>query len=595
MQLHEHLNKEHYKCHVCDKQGRQNQFFKNYESLSRHFEREHFLCQNPQCLGARFVVFENELDLRHHERTVHGISSAAGSKINLEFRYRRSSDNLQAQDAPREEDFQFGLDGEAFVPPDLPTSHDPRQESEPEITHAAHAERTEELRAEAAEMRESQRQRESAESFPVLGADAASVVRTGGALVGWTAEGRAGMGRRGKGKLTEDDFPSLSAGPTKKTLAAKARRSLGANRIRNTSEQSSTVQWSSSRPAVRGPPHVGMDNFPSFGSGAGIAINRKSNLSSGNFPSLDGATSGSGSSSYATANAYARNRNQQSLAPPVGTAHFPALGSSSASSASNQQASRKRLTGAQRHPSQEALNNVMQVPASMRVTYNENNDSGKVVVQEMKAALGPVKYKELKGLTNYYAAGEMTPDAYVDMTSALFDRGIDDRAFWKYMPNLIESCPNSFANAKAATYMENLRVATALQTQEDNVASRRINEGALSGYAASSYGRDRNSARPANSSGSKKKKNQWNTSGKAGKTGVRAKAPVVSVAAAAAREEVQGGTATKGMVQMKKEERKQKQEQSEQKQGGGKNGKESKKTKQKKKKDELRSLAFGGG
>ena len=64
--LHQHLHKEHYKCHVCEKQGNDNQWFKNYKSMARHFDKQHFMCHDVQCQEARFVVFENELDLRAH-------------------------------------------------------------------------------------------------------------------------------------------------------------------------------------------------------------------------------------------------------------------------------------------------------------------------------------------------------------------------------------------------------------------------------------------------------------------------------------------------------------------------------------------------
>jgi hypothetical protein len=64
--LYQHLHKEHYKCHICEKQGNDNQWFKSYGSMARHFEKQHFLCSHVQCLEARFVVFENELDLKAH-------------------------------------------------------------------------------------------------------------------------------------------------------------------------------------------------------------------------------------------------------------------------------------------------------------------------------------------------------------------------------------------------------------------------------------------------------------------------------------------------------------------------------------------------
>lgn len=68
--LYQHLHKEHYKCHICEKQGKDNQWFKHYGSLARHFEKQHFLCNHPQCLEARFVVFENELDLKAHGKSI---------------------------------------------------------------------------------------------------------------------------------------------------------------------------------------------------------------------------------------------------------------------------------------------------------------------------------------------------------------------------------------------------------------------------------------------------------------------------------------------------------------------------------------------
>ena len=558
------------------------------------------------CLSARFVVFENEIALRAHERATHGTTSTGSSKINLEFNVRGSRRGSagendggggSGQEAPRDEDFQFGLDGEAFVPEALPNQEGggprPRQENEPEITHAAHAERTAELRAEAAQIREAQRQRAQADAFPTLGGDAApssAAAAAGGSIVGWTAEGRAALGRRGKGMLAAEDFPALSAGPKKPSVAARALRpASSAARAAG----SGTVQWKSSTPAVNQPNEMQSQAF--FTPGPSGPLNRQSNLAADKFPSLGG---GSGPS-YPAASAYSRKSSQQAgrqaPAPPTGS-DFPSLSATTTLSpeAAAQKAAKERLLGAKKPPSQQVLNNTLDFPPPRRdnPTFNDDLTNGKDVVRQMKAALGPTKYKELKRLTNYYAAGDMTPDAYVDMSSALFDRGASDACFWKYMPGLIESCPNSKDNAEAMSYMENLRVASALQTQEDNVASRSATQAGVSGYAARSYaGTGRSEGYTPRVVPSKKKAAWKGTGGKA--TAVRAKAPVGSVAAHAAQEGPQGGTATKYMAQAKKEERKQKQQESQQNQGGG-NGM-SKKARQKKKNDELRALAFGGG
>ena len=53
-------------------------------------------------------------------------------------------------DMDMERDFNTGLDGQVFVPEPV------RQEIEPEITHQAHAERTQQFREEAARIRREQ-------------------------------------------------------------------------------------------------------------------------------------------------------------------------------------------------------------------------------------------------------------------------------------------------------------------------------------------------------------------------------------------------------------------------------------------------------
>ena len=210
VKLHEHLNREHYKCHVCDKSGKPNVFFKDYDNLERHFDRDHYLCRDPQCLAARFVVFENDIDLRGHEVCVHGKTSNGGNaKIRLEFRVRREGDENTLRDhqsVPTGDDFQYGLDGEAFVPEALPDQRErspaatTRQANEREITHPVHAARTAELREQAARVRA----RDgivvgggmgaggvagAGEAFPALGATTDASSDGTVTLVGWTSDG----------------------------------------------------------------------------------------------------------------------------------------------------------------------------------------------------------------------------------------------------------------------------------------------------------------------------------------------------------------------------------------------------------------------
>ena len=124
------------------------------------------------------------------------------------------------QSVPGSEDFQFGLNGEAFVPDALPGQGGGgaggmrrRQENEPVITHGQHARRTAELRAEAARVREREGlsaggggagggRGDAPESFPSLGADSSAAA----SLVGWTSDGArsAGLTRTPVGQVTSE-------------------------------------------------------------------------------------------------------------------------------------------------------------------------------------------------------------------------------------------------------------------------------------------------------------------------------------------------------------------------------------------------------
>ena len=76
-----------------------------------------FCVRDAQCRAARFVVFENEIDLRGHELSTHGATSSGSTKIQLEFRYRRSNEQAeQQQNVPSSQDFEYGVDGQAFCP-----------------------------------------------------------------------------------------------------------------------------------------------------------------------------------------------------------------------------------------------------------------------------------------------------------------------------------------------------------------------------------------------------------------------------------------------------------------------------------------------
>jgi len=70
--IFQHLMKQHYTCHICEKNGIKYHYFKNYKTLERHFRQQHFLCEERTCLNEKFIVFATALDLRVTPPTVQG-------------------------------------------------------------------------------------------------------------------------------------------------------------------------------------------------------------------------------------------------------------------------------------------------------------------------------------------------------------------------------------------------------------------------------------------------------------------------------------------------------------------------------------------
>lgn len=89
-ELATHCRDRHEPCHICLARKRrlhlnqrttssgtsgalfeQDHYHADYTALEEHFRREHFVCQDPICLEAKFVVFENELELKAHMAQVH--------------------------------------------------------------------------------------------------------------------------------------------------------------------------------------------------------------------------------------------------------------------------------------------------------------------------------------------------------------------------------------------------------------------------------------------------------------------------------------------------------------------------------------------
>lgn len=86
--LHRHLRKDHYHCHICDPAGF-NQFYDSYLNLREHYRLEHFLCQEGPCREEKFTsVFRSEIDLQAHRMAFHCLTKTEAREariLNLDF------------------------------------------------------------------------------------------------------------------------------------------------------------------------------------------------------------------------------------------------------------------------------------------------------------------------------------------------------------------------------------------------------------------------------------------------------------------------------------------------------------------------------
>ncbi len=569
------------------------------------------------------------------EISVHGGTSSGSTKINLEFNIRRANNTgSQRQSAPSEADFNYDLDGQAFVPPDLvnennsdgSTTNTPNNES---LLHPQHIQRTEELRAQAAVVREQQALNSQEESFPTLQAGGGPS-SSSAPLVGWasgTALSNINRTNRNRnvGEVNQESFPTL---PTNTSNSNKKKKAIRGN-IGATRRQFAAMSTSANNPQQQAA------TWGASSSSASATVtrqmNRQSDLSAANFPSLGGP-----STTRAVATPSYPPRRAMGSAPP------PSMNSASDFPSMSAASSISRATKKKAPPS---MNSVMDFPAppsakpaskpSLRQQmFGETQDrkpppennflqadnlvsaaSAKATVEDMKASLGQKNFKQLKKLTKTFAQDQVAPEGYVDQAATLFDRGYEDADFWAYLPSLLQSCPNQGSAQHALKYMNSLKRQQVQPTEKKaaapKVASSKWSGGASNAsnvmrqvapppmpaaYAAArtaaasippayaSAPRSLTQAAPSRTIASKKK-SAWGGGGKT--TVVRTKAPPGSVGAAAASQGPQGGSATKYMAKQAKKEK-----QAKINANNNNNGQQTK-AKKKKQKNELRDLAFG--
>ncbi|GKY90506.1 hypothetical protein MPSEU_000024300 [Mayamaea pseudoterrestris] len=459
-ELHKHLTKNHYKCHVCEQMGMHDQYFRDYSALEKHFDRQHYACHDPQCLAARFVVFAHDIDLADHERQVHNVTSHG--KIQLQFRVRRFANNdlnQNNQHVPDNSDFDYGLDGEAFVPAALPASQGEL------ALHPRHVERTAELRVLAAAMRDNMdSSHQEDEAFPTLQASneevAVATAQSSQQLrMGWTDGISIKRAARVKpaGAVTVEDFPTLPANIKPKS----AKLQVGVNRIGTGRSGSGSNGYNAVAANTAARLATPVASFLAPGQSTSRGVNASS-LSSDNFPSL-GPSAGPPQPSYSSANALMKKMNSKPLS--LSADMFPSLvGNSALAYSSSAKRTNLQPLTKKAPPSFSSEQDFPAPPVSSQPRpkakmhmANAPTASDVATVEDMKAAMGTIKFKLLKKFTREFVAGELESEAFVDHAASLFDNGYADDYFWSFIPGLVQSCPDHHASAKALSYMDHLK------------------------------------------------------------------------------------------------------------------------------------------
>lgn len=104
--LHMHLRKNHFWCHFCESDGKQD-YYKNYHFLRSHFREEHYLCEEGNCKQDILTsAFRNEIDLKAHRASTHskGMSKAEVKQMRyvpVDFSYGRAEEDARRNQSTR--------------------------------------------------------------------------------------------------------------------------------------------------------------------------------------------------------------------------------------------------------------------------------------------------------------------------------------------------------------------------------------------------------------------------------------------------------------------------------------------------------------
>ena len=89
-----HLKDNHFWCHICEADGKQD-YYANYSELHKHFKEAHYMCEEGQCRYEKLsTVFRTKLDFQAHKAKVHttGLTKAETKQlrqVEVQFQFSR--------------------------------------------------------------------------------------------------------------------------------------------------------------------------------------------------------------------------------------------------------------------------------------------------------------------------------------------------------------------------------------------------------------------------------------------------------------------------------------------------------------------------
>lgn len=80
--LLKHCRKTHEICYICERLGKKNEYYKNYQDLESHFKKAHYTCDERMCQEAKCYAFIDEVELAAHKGSLHPVKKQHKIKLN---------------------------------------------------------------------------------------------------------------------------------------------------------------------------------------------------------------------------------------------------------------------------------------------------------------------------------------------------------------------------------------------------------------------------------------------------------------------------------------------------------------------------------